>query len=118
MLTKILLTLVVLIIAWHFLTRKRAVEEHKPTMVTGQAVLRRYGIIGTLSLVLVVGIGLSVWHWYDGYQVVTVTITTPATGHSETFEVRRKDIEGNRLTTIDGLLIRVSDQQSVTVSAR
>ncbi|MCF1428265.1 MAG: hypothetical protein LPH21_15595 [Shewanella sp.] len=118
MLTKILLTLMVLIIAWHFLTRKRGVKQSRQTMITGQSVLKRYGIIGLLSLLLAVGLGVSVWHWYYGYQVVTVTISTPSTGHSETFKVRRKDIEGNRLATIDGLLIRVSDQQSVTVSAQ
>ncbi len=117
MLTKILLTALVLIIAWHFLTRKRSVKEAPQAMVTGQSLLKRYGIIAFLATILVLGVGVSVWHWYDGYQIVNVTISSPATGQSNTFQVRKKDIDGNLLTTVEGLQIRVSDQETITVSA-
>lgn len=117
MLTKILITALVLIIAWHFLSRKRAVKETPQTMVTGQSLLKRYGIIAFLAVILVLGLGVSVWHWYDGYQIVNVTVSSPTTGQSNTFQVRKKDIDGNLLTTIDGLQIRVSDQETITVSS-
>ncbi|BDM64704.1 hypothetical protein NFHSH190041_21560 [Shewanella sp. NFH-SH190041] len=120
MLTKFLLTLLVICLAWWFLTRGRQPinESRSAPLLTGQAVIRRYIILAVLGIVALGGLTLGAWHLYDSYRVMTVTITSPLDGVSVQYQVRKKDIEGERLTTLDGLQIRVSSQERMTISAR
>lgn len=57
------------------------------------------------------------WSWYDDNTVVEVTISSPVEAMSATYQVRKKDIEAQRITTVDGIQIRLSNQERITVAA-
>ena len=57
------------------------------------------------------------WAWYDDNTVVEVTITSPIDAMSDSYKVRKKDIEAQRITTVDGIQIRLSNQERLTVKA-
>jgi hypothetical protein len=54
---------------------------------------------------------------YDENTVVEVTITSPIEAMTTSYKVRKKDIEAKRITTVDGIQIRLSNQERLTIKA-
>jgi predicted transcriptional regulator of viral defense system len=57
------------------------------------------------------------WGWYDDNTVVQVTISSPIEAMTASYKVRKKDIQEQRITTIDGIQIRLSNQERLTVTS-
>ncbi|WP_434928344.1 hypothetical protein [Shewanella sp. HL-SH2] len=56
------------------------------------------------------------WGWYDDNQIVTVQISSPIEAMSTQYQVRKKDIHARKITTIEGIEVRLSNQERVTIS--
>lgn len=118
MLTKILLTLLVISIAWWFVSRTREqANDRQQILLMPQKLIQRYLMIGLLILLFIGGIGLGVWHLYDGYKIVNVTIVSPFDSQTVTYQVRKRDIQSEQFTSLNGLKIRISNQERMIISA-
>jgi len=54
---------------------------------------------------------------YDDNTVVDVTISSPIEAMTASYKVRKKDIEAEKITTIDGIQIRLSNQERLAIKA-
>ncbi|MBV7317223.1 hypothetical protein [Shewanella sp. NIFS-20-20] len=119
MLLKLFVTAVVIGLVWLMVSRRRqeSLASPSPELLTGQKLLRKYMLTIALGLVLVSGMAVGAWHWFSQQQVVLVTIQSPTEGAVREYQVRKADIDGNRITTVDGLQIRFSTEDRVTISS-
>ncbi|GAA0780036.1 MULTISPECIES: hypothetical protein [Pseudomonadati] len=119
MLTKILVTLLVIIGALFYLRRGRktptktqqAIVEQTKHPLTNKVII--YGVIALSMLSTAVFWG---WNLYDDNRIVTVQISSPIEAMSSQYQVRKKDIHARKITTVDGIEIRLSNQERVTIS--
>jgi hypothetical protein len=114
MLGKILITLAVLVGAWlvirtRLLQGRQATQpavERAPLVPAGVPQALAYG----LGAVMVAGAGLYVFGgWQTGRETTTVRVVNANTGQAVTYQVRRKDVVGRSLRTLDGRRITLAD---------
>jgi hypothetical protein len=116
---KIIITLLIIIGASFYLRRGKpsisrtaqAVTEHSPHPIFNKMVM--YGLITVCMLSTAAFWG---WGWYDDNQIVTVQISSPIEAMSTQYQVRKKDIHARKITTIEGIEVRLSNQERVTIS--
>ncbi len=72
--------------------------------------------MGSIAVSMVGSIGYWYWNWQDGNQVVRVTIVSPKVDRTSVYQVRKKDIFINQITTVDGINIRLSNQERVIIA--
>lgn len=119
MFIKIIITLLVIIGASFYLRRGRqspskteqAIARHSPHPIFNKMVIYSFIMICMLSTAIFWGLG-----WYDDNQIVTVQISSPVEAMSTQYQVRKKDIHARKITTIEGIEIRLSNQERVTIS--
>jgi len=127
MLTKLLLTLAVIAIAWLVVTNqtRREALVRRPVMrpagassvATNPTVIRllAYGLL--LSMVL--GSGFLLYqHWRDEYQVVTVKVINTRTGQAVAYAARRGDVADRQFETLDGRVVHVAEIERIEVGRR
>ncbi|AZG72147.1 hypothetical protein [Shewanella livingstonensis] len=120
MLTKILVTILVILGAIVYLRRGRG---HKVNRITEMAntqkspLFSRVIIYTMIAVSMLASAGYWGWSWYDDNTVVEVTITSPIEAMTDSYKVRKKDIEAQQITTVDGIQIRLSNQERLTVKA-
>ena len=111
---KILITVVVLVIAWLVIgTRLRAGGQVAPPPVRRDplipvGVLRAlaYGLVS----VMIAGTGLYLFQgWVAGREAITVRVINANTGKSVTYQARREDVAGRSLRTLDGRRVTLAD---------
>lgn len=121
MFTKILVTFFVIIAAMLFLRKKSSNSREKrlsnTTANVGKQIIFRYVIFGLIAVSLFASTGYWYWNWQDGNQVVRVTIVSPLEDKSDVYHVRKKDISNNQITTVEGINIRLSNQERVIIAA-
>lgn len=116
MLTKIFITLFIVIGAVVYLRRGRGKKVPLASDNREQPPLRSKVVIyTTIALSMLVTAGYWCWSWYDDNTVVQVTISSPIEAMTASYQVRKKDIKEQRITTIDGIQIRLSSQERLTV---
>ncbi|MFT5759715.1 MAG: TRAP-type C4-dicarboxylate transport system permease small subunit [Alteromonadaceae bacterium] len=119
-LTKILVTILVILGAIVYLRRGRG---HKVNRITEMAntqkspLFSRVIIYTMIAVSMLASAGYWGWSWYDDNTVVEVTITSPIKAMTDSYKVRKKDIEAQRITTVDGIQIRLSNQERLTVKS-
>ena len=118
MLTKILITVLVIVVAMLYIRRPK--EQSQSTRVNTKELannikLRVVGYI-LIALSLTATAAYWYWDWSDGRQVVSVTIVSPASDESVVYQVMKKDITSNEITTINGIRIRLSNQERIIVA--
>ncbi|MDR8523509.1 MULTISPECIES: hypothetical protein [Shewanella] len=118
MLTKILITVLVIVVAMLYIRRPK--EQNQSTRVNTKDLannikLKVAGYI-LIALSLTATAAYWYWDWSDGRQVVSVTIVSPASDESVVYQVRKKDITSNEITTINGIRIRLSNQERIIVA--
>jgi|TARA_R110001592_G_scaffold165315_1_gene399566 TRAP-type C4-dicarboxylate transport system permease small subunit len=117
-LTKILVTILVILGAIVYLRRGRG---HKVNRIADMAdaqkspLLSRVIIYTMIAVSMLASAGYWGWSWYDDNTVVEVTITSPIEAMTNSYKVRKKDIEAQRITTVDGIQIRLSNQERLTI---
>ncbi|WP_392341791.1 hypothetical protein [uncultured Shewanella sp.] len=77
--------------------------------------LSRVIIYTMIAVSMLASAGYWGWSWYDDNTVVEVTITSPIEAMTNSYKVRKKDIEAQRITTVDGIQIRLSNQERLTI---
>ncbi|QYK10765.1 hypothetical protein [Shewanella mangrovisoli] len=117
MLTKLLLTLAVIIMAILLLASQRpkqasATSVDFPPM---QSLWRRYGMRGAFLLLGLSLLSYSVWYWYDQHKVVTVMIVSPAGVLSGVYKARKGDISEAKMVTVEGVHIRFSNAERLEI---
>ncbi|WP_299797006.1 hypothetical protein [uncultured Shewanella sp.] len=116
MLTKILVTLLVIAGALFYIRKPARAVRAEKTADVGKQILFKYVVYGLIAFSLLASSGYWYWNWQDGNQIVDVTIVSPNIATSEVYQVRKKDIGNNMLTTVDGISIRLSNQERVVIA--
>ncbi|MDO6611248.1 hypothetical protein Q4601_18800 [Shewanella sp. 1_MG-2023] len=120
MLTQILVTLLVIAGAFAYLRSGRSskvARSEKYIAADASPFFSRIVIYAMIAVSMLASASYWGWTWYDDNTVVEVTISSPIEAMSASYQVRKKDIEAQRITTVDGIQIRLSNQERVTVKA-
>ena len=113
MLLKILTTIAILAAVLMLSRRRRPLA---PT-VSANGLLVRYLSMGLLlTTVLLTAVWLG-WRWFDGNQIMRVTISAEEGATQSSYQVRKRDIGESSLVTVDGLVIRLSNRERVTIAS-
>ncbi|MEZ9593820.1 hypothetical protein AB4298_04215 [Shewanella sp. 10N.261.52.F9] len=116
MLTKILITLLIIAGAMVYIRKPREKGVRASTKELGKNIKLRIGAYILVSLSLTATAGYWYWDWSDGNKVVSVTIVSPISDESVVYQVKKKDITSNELTTVNGIRIRLSNQERIIVA--
>ncbi|BAJ01703.1 hypothetical protein [Shewanella violacea] len=116
MLTKILITALVIVGAFFYLRKPARLPAQTEIEAEGKSIMLRYIFMGLIAVSMLGSTGYWYWNWQDGNQVVTVTIVSPIKDSTSVYHVRKKDIFNNKLTTVEGIHIRLSDQDRVIIA--
>jgi hypothetical protein len=122
MISKLLLTLSVIAIAW-FVIRYRSRSGQLPSTTlpprlsarqdksNGSSLrLAAYGLI----LFMVLASGLFIFlQWRDEYRIVTVRVINSQTGETVTYMARRGDVEDRHFQTLDGRVVSVAEIERI-----
>jgi len=126
MLTKILITLLIIVGAVIFLRHKKSLNQPQLSRVTPKAITidaepdstTKPSIIqanikliafGVLSLTLLTGTVMVFLNWQDDHRLYEIKIVNPQTGNTDIFQAYKKDLQGRSFTTITGQQIKVSE---------
>jgi hypothetical protein len=119
MITKLLLTLGVILAAWLVLrNRQKRMDavaseqclESAPANHKNPWKLAGYVLIG----VMILGSGLFLYaEWQDRYRVVSVNVVNTQTGETTLYLARRMDVEDRHFVTLDGREVSVSDIERI-----
>jgi uncharacterized membrane protein len=115
-LTKILVTLLVIASAIFYIRQSKVSGTKERTQDMGKGIIIRFSLYIIISLSLLASAGYWYWDWQDGNKVVSVTIVSPVSNDSVVYQVRKKHITNNELITIDGIRIRLSNQERITIA--
>ncbi len=115
MLTKILVTLLVIAAAIAYL-RKPKVASQPTASQLGQRIVFKYLAFGIAALALLGSGGYWYWSWQEGNQLVYVTIISPASASKEVYQVRKRELQSDAFTTVDGLKVRLSTQERIVIA--
>lgn len=121
MLTKLLLTLAVILAAYYVLRarpsgKRTGVARGEQVPVLPRGVIRplAYALLGVM-----LG-GSAFWlyrDWVHGRVVVQVEVVNTNTGGVTTYRAHRADIDGRRLRTVDGKVVTLAEVERMVVSA-
>ena len=119
MITKILITALVIFAALLFIRHKnRHTQQLQQQQLAEQAADRRRAMTIAISLVtltLVVSAGIYTWHWQQDHKIVTVRVINSHSGVMQRYQVYRADLDGRRFSTIDGVEIHLSDAERMEI---
>ena len=124
MITKLILTLSVIAIAWLVVKNRqqrtqvishdtRTSEAARP----GPGPLLKWSAYGLL-IMLLLGSGFYLYaQWQDYTRVVTVRVIDSQTGRSTSYQARRGDIEERHFTTLDGREVNVANNERIELES-
>ncbi|MGE6434535.1 hypothetical protein [Shewanella baltica] len=119
MLTKILLTVLVIAGAWFLLMKRQRQIVPQATNIStkrlNEPLLRRYLLTGVFVVLGLSVLSYSVWYWRDQHTIVTVRIVSPNADNNGEYRVRKGDISDSKMVTLDGIHIRFSTQERLTI---
>ncbi len=117
MFTKLLITLLVIAGAIFYI-RKPKVEQRvtSSVMEQGQSILFKY-VATAIAVLALLGSGAYwYWSWQAGNEIVSVTIVSPNKETSQIYQVHKRDLGISEITTVDGIKIRLSNQERVVIA--
>lgn len=119
MITKILLTLLVIVAAVVF-GRYKATQSRQEALQrqAEDDANRRTAMIVAVALVvltLLVSAGLYYGHWKEQHRLFTVVVINTLTGTEQQYEVYQSDIDGRRFRTTKGRQIILSDTERMEI---
>lgn len=124
MITKLILTLTVIAIAWMVVKnrqqRMQAISRDNPAGAAprrGPNPMLKWGAYGLLAMLLL-GSGLFLYtQWQDFTRVVTVRVIDTQTGRSVSYQARRGDIEERHFTTLDGREVNAANNERIELES-
>ncbi|MES9968744.1 MAG: hypothetical protein ABW092_01840 [Candidatus Thiodiazotropha sp.] len=124
MITKLILTLSVIAIAWLVVkNRQQRVEaishDRQPGVAPRQATnpLMKWGAYALLAMLLLGSGGYLYMQWQDAARVVTVIVVDTQTGRSVSYQARRGDIEERYFVTLDGREVSVANSERIELES-
>jgi hypothetical protein len=120
---KILITIVVLVMAWLVIrTRLQAAGRAAPPPARGDplipaGVLRAlaYGVVS----VMIAGTALYLFQgWVTAREAITVRVINANTGEGVTYQARREDVAGRSFRTLDGRRITLADVERMELDEK
>ncbi len=115
MLTKLLVTLLVVVIGWKVVAKRQSASKMIDTSNSPSFYNKK--VTATVAVALLfVAVGIVGWQWWLGFEQVHVTIVSPQHGTKETYTVRKRDIGDSKIVTIDGITIRLSQQERIEIT--
>ncbi|QYJ84813.1 hypothetical protein K0I73_11120 [Shewanella mesophila] len=118
MLTKILITLLVIAGALFYIRRPAKVSRTETAGQLGQRILFRYVAFAIVVLAIIGSGAYWYWSWEEGNEVVSVTIVSPVQEKTTIYRVHKRDIGINELTTIEGVKVRLSNQERIIIAPK
>lgn len=120
MITKILFTAAVIIVAMLFVKHQsRGSSAQARAEADAQSARERrlamFMAIGVVALTLAISAGLYYWHWQGEHRIVEVRVVNGHTGAEQTYHVYQGEIDGRRFRTVEGRLISLSDAERMEV---
>jgi hypothetical protein len=124
MITKLILTLTVIAIAWLVVkNRQQRVQaithDSQPEVAAGGSKnpMLRWGAYALLAMLLL-GSGAYLFvQWQDYTRVVSVVVVDTQTGRSVSYQARRGDIEARRFVTLDGREVSVAHNERIELES-
>ena len=119
MISKILLTLTVIGLAWLVIrNRQRRMtavggETPPPALQKRPDRLIKWVGYGVLGLMLSGGALYFAWQVKESYRLVTVTVIDTQSGRSVSYSARRMDVEARRFVTLEGREVTVADNERI-----
>lgn len=123
MLTKIILTLLVIAASLWYLSARR-VDKRRPTLVvmskqeSHRRQLLRRGAYGFMLVMVVAAAAMIYAEISENYQVVTVQVINTQSGTQTNYQARRDDIGSSSFTTLEGRTVFVAGIERIEVIAR
>lgn len=115
-LTKILITIFIIASVMFYLRKKSQTSSKSThTNITTPSQFK-YLTFGFVALSLCLSAGYIFMQWQDDNKVVNVTIISPSSKNEQTYLVRKKDISINEIKTLDGITIRLSNQERIEIA--
>ncbi|MCU7935673.1 MAG: antitermination protein NusG [Candidatus Thiodiazotropha sp. (ex Dulcina madagascariensis)] len=123
MISKILLTLTVIAVAWLVIRNRQQrlptpSSDAGPSGVSGKPnSLIRWGGYALLVMMLL-GSGMFLFlQWQDSYRVVTVRVIDTQSGRSVSYSARRADVGDRRFLTLDGREVNVANSERIELES-
>ncbi|MBU2969137.1 hypothetical protein KO527_07245 [Pseudoalteromonas sp. C2R02] len=116
MLTKIIITIFIIVSVMFYLRKKNQTSsksKHTKIAVPSQF---KYLTFGFVALSLCLSAAYIFMQWQDDNKVVNVTIISPTSTNAKSYLVRKKDISINEIKTLDGITIRLSNQERIEIA--
>ncbi|MCU7839465.1 MAG: antitermination protein NusG [Candidatus Thiodiazotropha sp. (ex Lucinoma annulata)] len=124
MITKLLLTLTVIAIAWLVVKNRQQrvldVSNDKPPALVTQRrpnILLRWGGYALLAVMLLGSTLYLVMQWQEMIRVVTVRVIDTQTGRSVSYQARRTDVEDRHFITVDGREVNVANSERIELES-
>ena len=125
MISKILLTLAVIGLAWLVIRhRQHSLNENEPARISPPVAKQQgsnraikwlsYGLLALMVSASLIYLG---WQVEQGYRLVTVRVVDAQTGRSVSYIARRMDVDDRHFVTQDGREIIVADGERIELSA-
>ena len=123
MLTKIILTLSVIVGCFWFVSSKRA-QNRQPLLVVAskkeqqrKAILQR-GVYLFMFIMVISAAAMIYLEVSDRYTTVTVHVINTQTGVKNSYQARREDVNASSFTTVEGRKVFVAGIERIEVETR
>jgi len=119
MVTKVLLTLLVIVVAYLYLQRRVSANKSRTRRADTErssagTPVRAIAIVFQLvSFTLTVG--FFVYRWVDGNQLLRITLSSPQSSEPAYYQVHKSELQERSFTTTDGQIIRIGAQDRLQI---
>ena len=122
MLTKIILTLSVIVGCFWFVSSKRGQNRQPLLIVASKKDQQRKAMLqrGTYFFMFIMVLAASVMFYVelsDNYTTVTVNVINTQTGAISSYQARREDVQASSFTTLEGRKVYVAGIERIEVEA-
>ncbi|MBR9869226.1 MAG: hypothetical protein GYB20_17150 [Oceanospirillales bacterium] len=121
MVTKVLLTLLVIVVAYLYLKRRVATTKSRPRVTESKGPSADMPVRAIAILFLLVSftftVGFFVYRWIDGNQLLRVTLISPQSSEPVYYQVHKSELQERTFTTTDGQIIRIGAQDRLRIEA-
>jgi len=115
-LAKTLITIFIIVSVMFYLRNKSKNTNTKSTATTSIKPQFKYLTLAIIALLLSLSAGYVAIQWQDDNTVVNVTIISPTASTKQNYKVKKKDIAINEIKTLDGITIRLSNQERIVIA--
>ena len=122
MITKILLTIAVIMGLVMYLRRRGAPPQNQQarsnrSAVSNQAepIIPRGILYIFIVLMLLSSAVIFYFNWEKSYRIITVRVINTQSGHMDEYQVRRGEVDGRKFETIDGKVVILADVERMEI---